>query len=173
MLANIFVAFLVSLGIALVIFLVVKGLYARFSPEILPVLIAILAVLGSTVAGTVVISSTKAYKYVLALETGAKQVTSQADMAMQQFDLDLYGLSASDIADGYISGAAGVAKRKLSRVRILGIVVIAVLNLIMTLFLVNAAGKGSARRHGTHSSADEDDLDDLDTSTSFDDLDFD
>ena len=173
MFANIAIAFLISLGIALVIFLVVKGLYSRFSPEALHILIAILAILGSTVAGTVAITSSKAYKYVLSLETGAKQVMSQADMAMQQFDLDQYGLSASAIADGYVSGTADIAKSKLSRARTLSIVIMVVLNLLMTLFLLNAASKGSARHSRNRSSIDDDDLDDLGSSTSFDDLDLD
>lgn len=167
MFANIATAFLISLGIALVLFFVTKGVYSRFSPQALHILVAVLAITGSTVAGTVAISSGKAYKYVVSLEEGAKSLTGQADALQNQYGLDSYGISASGVLDGYVTGTAAAAKRKLTRTRTLSIVVMAVLNLLLLLFLLNAGSKAASRSRALYSSTD-DDLDDLGSSSSFD-----
>lgn len=171
MFSNIAIAFLISLGIALVLFLVVKGIYSRFSPEALHILVAALVIVGSTVAGAVAITSGKAFKYVVSLEQGAKQLTGQVDDMQGEYGLDRYGISASDLADGYVEGAAYVAKSKLKRTRTLSYTVMAVLNVLLFLFLLNAGSKTSRSRQ--RSSDDLDDLDDLGSSSSFDELDFD
>ena len=173
MFANIAIAFLIALGIALVLFLVVKGIYSRFSPEALHILVAALVIAGSTVAGAVAITSGKAFQYVVALEKGAKQMTGQVDDLQGEYGLDRYGISASDIADGYVEGAADLAKSKLRRARTLSYVVMAVLNVLLFLFLLNAGSKATSWRSRQRSSDDLDDLDDLGSSSSFDDLDLD
>ena len=167
------IAFLISLGIALVSFLVVKGIYSRFSPETLHILVASLAIVGSTIAGAVAISSGKAFRYVVALEDGAKKMAGQVDDVQKAYGLDLYGISVSDIAGGYVEGAADLAKSKLRRARILSITVIAVLNVLLFLFLLNAGSKAVSWRSRQRDPDDLDDLDDVGGSSSFDDLDLD
>lgn len=167
MIANITIAFLISLGIALVLFLGVKGVYARFSPEALHILIAVLVILGSTAAGTVALSSGKALRYVVSLEEGAKNLTGQADALQEEYGLSGYGISASGILDGYVQGTAAAAKSKLKRAKTLSIVVMVVLNVLLLLFLANAGSKKNASRR--YYSSDDDDLDDLGSSSSFDD----
>lgn len=173
MFSNIAVAFLASLGIALVAFFVVKGIYSRFSPEILHFLFIVLVILGSTVAGAIAITSGKAYRYVVSLEKGAKNLTGHVDDLQGEYGLDRYGISASDIADGYVEGAADVAKSKLGRTRTLSYTVMAVLNVLLFLFLLNAGSKAVSSRSRQRSSDDLDDLDDLGNSLSFYDLDID
>lgn len=172
MFANISIAFLLSLGIALVLFFVAKGLYSRFSPGVLHLLVAVLAISGSTVAGTVAITSNRALDYVESLESGARNITGQVDALQSQYGLERYGISASDIANGYVEGAASLAREKLGRARTLSIVVAVVLNILLGLFLVNAASK-AGRSKSSYSYSDSDDLEDLDTSSSLDDLDLD
>jgi len=167
MIATIAIAFLISLGIALVLFLGVKGVYAHFSPEALHIIVAVLVILGSTVAGTVALSSGKALRYVTSLEEGAKDLTGQADALQEEYGLSGYGISASDLLDGYVQGTADVAKSKLKRARTLSIVVMAVLNVLLLLFLANAGSKKKASY--SYSSSDDDNLDDLGSSSSFDD----
>lgn len=172
MFANIAIAFLISLGIALALLLGVKGFYARFSPEMLHILVAALAIAGSTAAGTVALSSHKALKYVASLESGAKNVTEQVDALQGEYGLDSYGISASGLLNGYVDGTAAAAKSKLKRARTLSIVVMAVLNLLLLLFLANAAGKVASSYSRSYDT--DDDLDDLgSSSSSFDDLDLD
>ncbi len=173
MFSNIAIAFLISLGIALVLFLVVKGIYSRFSPETVHILVAALAVVGSTVAGTVAISSGKAYQYVVSLEEGAKNMVGQVDDLQREYGLDRFGLSVSDMAGGYVKGTADVAKSKLKRARTLSITVMAVLNVLLLLFLLNAGSKAVSRRSRQRYSDDLDDLEDLGRSSSLDDFDLD
>lgn len=167
MIANIAIAFLISLGIALVLFLGVKGVYARFSPGAVHIIVAVLVILGSTVAGTVALSSGKALRYVVSLEQGAKNLTGQADALQEEYGLDGYGISASGILDGYVQGTADTVKSKLKRAKTLSIVVMAVLNVLLLLFLANAGSKKKASYN--YSSSNDDDLDDLGSSSSFDD----
>lgn len=173
MFANIAIAFLISLGIALVLFFVAKGLYSRFSPQILHILVAVLVISGSTVAGTVAVTSQKALGYVASLEAGAQNITGQMDDLQAQYGLDRYGISATEIAGGYVGGAAAIAKSKLGRARTLSIVVMVVLNILLGLFLVNAGSKVRGRKSYYSGSDDMEDLDDLGTSSSLDDLDLD
>ncbi len=167
MFANLAIAFLISLGIALALLLGVKGFYARFSPEMLHILVAALTIAGSTAAGTVALSSHKALKYVASLESGAKNVTEQVDALQGEYGLDSYGISASGLLNGYVEGTAAAAKSKLKRARTLSIVVMAVLNLLLLLFLLNAGSKAASRSCALYSSTD-DDLDDLGSPSSFD-----
>lgn len=167
MFANLAIAFLISLGIALTLFFVAKGVYSRFSPQALHMLVAILAITGSTVAGTVALSSSKAYNYVVSLEEGARNLTGQADALQSQYGLTPYGISASGVLDGYVKGTAATAKRKLARTRTLSLVIMAVLNLLLLLFLLNAGSKAASRSCALYSSTD-DDLDDLGSPSSFD-----
>jgi len=173
MFSNIAIAFLISLGIALVLFLVVKGIYSRFSPETLHILVASLAIVGSTIAGAVAISSGKGIRYVVFLEEGAKEMAGRVDDLQKEYWLDRYGISASDIASGYVEGAADVAKSKLRRTRTLSIAVMAVLNGLLFLFLLNAGSKAVSWRSRQRNADDLDDLDDVGRSSSFDDLDLD
>lgn len=173
MLANAATAFLISLGIALVLFLVIKGLYSRFSPEALHILVAVLAIAGSTVAGTVAISSGKALRYVASLEQGAKQMTGQVDALQNEYGLDRYGISPAELANGYVDGAASLAKNKLGKTKTLSFVVMGVLNLLLALFLFNSGSKSRTAKSGYSASDDPDDLDDIGSSSSFDDLDLD
>lgn len=174
MFANIATAFLVSLGIALVIIFIVKGVYSRFSLEILHVLVTVLAVLGSTVALTVAISSGKVYKYVVSLEEGAKNMTGQVEAMQSEYGLDRYGLSIADLADGHVEGAVSFVKTKIERARRLSIIVALVLNSFFAFFLLNAGNK--ARYYRRPSSGSEDQLNDLEITggfSLFDDLDLD
>ena len=97
----------------------------------------------------------------------------QVDDVQKAYGLDLYGISVSDIAGGYVEGAADLAKSKLRRARILSITVIAVLNVLLFLFLLNAGSKAVSWRSRQRNPDDLDDLDDLGRSSSFDDLDLD
>ena len=173
MLANIATAFLISLGIALVLFLVVKGLYSRFSPQALHILVAVLVIAGSTVAGTVAISTGKTLRYVASLEQSGKQMTGQLDALQDEYGMDRYGISAADIADGYVDGAVSLAKGKLGKTRTLSFVVMGVLNLLLALFLFNAGSKFRPARSSSSGLDGPDDMDDIGSSSSFDDLDLD
>lgn len=173
MFANAATAFLISLGIALVLLFVVKGLYSRFSPGTLHILVAVLAITGSTVAGTLAISSGKALRYVESLEQGAKQMTGQVDALQNEVGLDRYGISAAELANGYVDGAASLAKNKLGKTRTLSFVVMGVLNLLLALFLFNAGSKSRTAKNSYSASDGLDDLDDIGSSSSFDDLDLD
>ena len=170
MFSNIAAAFLISLGIALVVLLVVKGLYARFSPELLHLLVAGMVVAGSTVACASALTGSKALKYVNYLEKSAKGITGQVDAAAAELALDRYGISAKEIADGYVSDAASLAKSKLKKTRTLSVIIMVVLNLLLLLFLLNAGSK-AASYHKSRSSSLDDELDDFDNpgSSSFDD----
>ena len=176
MFASTAIALLLSLGIALVLLFVTKGVYPRFSPQALHILVAALVIVGSTVAGTVAITSDRALHYVNSLEAGAKNVTGQVDAVQNQYGLDVLGISASDLADGYVEGTASFVRGKLVRAKTLSIVVAIVLNVLLALFLLNAGSK--CRRRSSYSSGmedteDLDDLDDVGSSSSFDDLDLD
>ena len=176
MFASIAIALLLSLGIALVLLFVTKGVYPRFSPQALHILVSALVIVGSTVAGTVAITSDRALHYVNSLEAGAKNVTGQVDAVQNQYGLDVLGISASDLADGYVEGTASFVRGKLVRAKTLSIVVAIVLNVLLGLFLLNAGSK--CRRRSSYSSGmedteDLDDLDDVGSSSSFDDLDLD
>lgn len=171
MFANIAIAFLISLGLALALLLGVKGVYARFSPEMPHILVAALVIAGSTAAGTVALSSHKVLKYVAGLESGAKNVTEQVDALQGEYGLDSYGISASGLLNGYVEGTAEAVKSKLTRARTLSIVVMAVLNLLLLLFLANAGSKAASSYSRSYDG--DDDLDDLDSSSSLDDLDLD
>ena len=176
MFASTAIALLLSLGIALVLLFVTKGVYPRFSPQALHILVAALVIVGSTVAGTVAITSNRALHYVNSLEAGAKNVTGQVDAVQNQYGLDVLGISASDLADGYVEGTASFVRGKLVRAKTLSIVVAIVLNVLLALFLLNAGSK--CRRRSSYSSGmedteDLDDLDDVGSSSSFDDLDLD
>ena len=102
MFASIAIALLLSLGIALVLLFVTKGVYPRFSPQALHILVAAFVIMGSTAAGAVALVSSKALGYVDSLEAGAKNVTGQVDAVQNQYGLDVLGISASDLADGYV-----------------------------------------------------------------------
>jgi len=174
MFANIATAFLVSLGIALVIIIIVKGVYPRFSFEIRPVLVMAFAVLGSTLALTVAISSGKVYKYVVSLEEGAKNMTDQAEVMQSEYGLDRFGLSVAGFADGYVDGTASFVKTKLEWSRTLSIIVTLVLNSLLAVFLLHAGKK--ARYYRRPSSGADDLLNDLEVSggsSLLDDLDLD
>ena len=176
MFASTAIALLLSLGIALVLLFVTKGVYPRFSPQALHILVAALVIVGSTVAGTVAITSDRALHYVNSLEAGAKNVTGQVDAVQNQYGLDVLGISASDLADGYVEGTTSFVRGKLVRAKTLSIVVAIVLNVLLGLFLLNAGSK--CRRRSSYSSGmedteDLDDLDDVGSSSSFDDLDLD
>jgi len=176
MFASTAIALLLSLGIALVLLFVTKGVYPRFSPQALHILVSALVIVGSTVAGTVAITSDRALHYVNSLEAGAKNVTGQVDAVQNQYGLDVLGISASDLADGYVEGTASFVRGKLVRAKTLSIVVAIVLNVLLGLFLLNAGSK--CRRRSSYSSGmedteDLDDLDDVGSSSSFDDLDLD
>lgn len=176
MFASTAIALLLSLGIALVLLFVTKGVYPRFSPQALHILVSALVIVGSTVAGTVAITSDRALHYVNSLEAGAKNVTGQVDAVQNQYGLDVLGISASDLADGYVEGTASFVRGKLVRAKTLSIVVAIVLNVLLALFLLNAGSK--CRRRSSYSSGmedteDLDDLDDVGSSSSFDDLDLD
>ena len=88
-------------------------------------------------------------------------------------DDTVLGISASDLADGYVEGTASFVRGKLVRAKTLSIVVAIVLNVLLGLFLLNAGSK--CRRRSSYSSGMEDteDLDDVGSSSSFDDLDLD
>ena len=176
MFASTAIALLLSLGIALVLLFVTKGVYPRFSPQALHILVSALVIVGSTVAGTVAITSDRALHYVNSLEAGAKNVTGQVDAVQNQYGLDVLGISASDLADGYVEGTTSFVRGKLVRAKTLSIVVAIVLNVLLGLFLLNAGSK--CRRRSSYSSGmedteDLDDLDDVGSSSSFDDLDLD
>jgi predicted PurR-regulated permease PerM len=173
MFASIAIALLLSLGIALVLLFVTKGVYPRFSPQALHILVAAFVIMGSTAAGAVALVSSKALGYVDSLEAGAKNVTGQVDAVQNQYGLDVLGISASDLADCYVEGTASFAREKLVRAKTLSIVVAIVLNALLALFLLNAGSK--CRRRSSYSSGMEDteDLDDVGSSSSFDDLDLD
>lgn len=173
MFANIAIAFLISLGIVLVLLFAVKGIYSRFSPETLHIVLAALVILGSTAAGTAALSSHKALQYVAGLESGALNVTEQVDALQGEYGLDAYGISASGLVNGYVEGAATAAKSKLKRARTLSIVVMAVLNLLLLLFFANAGSKAGSSSRGGYSVDDDDDFDSLGSSSSLDDLDLD
>ena len=176
MFASIAIALLLSLGIALVLLFVTKGVYPRFSPQALHIIVAAFVIMGSTAAGAVALVSSKALGYVDSLEAGAKNVTGQVDAVQNQYGLDVLGISASDLADGYVEGTASFVRGKLVRAKTLSIVVAIVLNVLLGLFLLNAGSK--CRRRSSYSSGMEDtenldDLDDVGSSSSFDDLDLD
>lgn len=175
MFSNIAIAFLISLGIALVLLLVVKGLYSRFSPELLHLLVAVLVVAGSTIAGAAALTSNKALKYVNYLEKSAKDITSQVDAAGAELALDRFGISAKELADDYVSDASSFAKGKIKKTRTLSVVIVVVLNLLLLFFLLDAGSKAashhkSASHHKRSFSSTDDDFGDVNGLDDFDNL---
>ena len=171
MFANIAIAFLVSLGVALVIFVVAKLCFARFQAQILHVLVAALVVVGSTVAGTVAITGKNVSGYIASVEKQAQGLTERVDAVQNQYGLDRFGISVSDIAKGTAGEAVSKAKGRIKTAQVLSLAVIVSLNVLLLAFFVHSGRKAGSYKRKYDS--DEDNLDDFDGASSFDDLDLD
>ena len=166
---NIAVAFLVSLGIALLLILGVKVVYSRYYPNALHILVLVLVVVGSTVAGTVAITSGKAFKYIVSLEDGTEKIAGQIGVLQNKYgQQNRCGVPAYAMAGDYLRDTAQIAKSRLGKTRNISVVVMMVMNSLLALFLFNAGRK----THSVEScSSDAESLDDYDVSSSLDDLD--
>lgn len=172
MFANIATSFLISLGIAIVMFVAVKVLFTRFSPELLHVLVAALVIAGSTISGTVAVTSRNICHYISSLEGTARDIAEQADAVQSVYGLDRYGISASDIVGGTAGGAVAKVKGKLRTTQTLSIMVMVVLNLLLLVFLANSGSKSSSCKRKNYA-VEDDDLDGFEGESSIYDIDLD